>query len=94
MILGLQPAYSFAHDFDSDLYLLSKDPGAKSWKVIVHGKDGRKHSRSLEKFSPYPGCATHDGEAAWLVECFQPEKIEIQVPGQQAIFIKHPDREK
>ncbi|MBU1564716.1 MAG: hypothetical protein KJ630_03695 [Proteobacteria bacterium] len=81
---------AFEHDYDSNLFMLSKDPSAKNWKVIVHCRDGQKYVRSIEKFFAYPGCATHDGEAAWLVECFNPEKVEIQRPGLEAVIIRHP----
>ena len=81
----------FAHDYDSDLYMLSGDPDAKNWQVIVHCKDGKKHVSSIEKFVAYPGCTTHEGEAAWLVEYFKPDKIEIQRPGHKTMTIKHPD---
>ena len=33
----------FAHDYDSDLYMLSGDPDAKNWAVTVHCKNGKKH---------------------------------------------------
>ncbi len=82
---------SFAHDYDSDLYMLSGDPNAKNWTVIVHCKDGKKYVSQFEKFVAYPGCATHEGEAAWLVEYFKPEKIEIQRPGLKTAIISHPD---
>ena len=82
----------FAHDYDSDLYMLSKEPGAMNWTVTVHCKNGKKHLSSVEKFVAYPGCAAHKGEAAWLIEYFEPEKIEIQRPGQKTVSIRHPDR--
>ncbi len=83
---------SFEHDYDSDLYMLSKDPDARNWEVLVHCKDGEIHVSSIGKFVAYPGCATHEGEAAWLVEYFNPEKIEIQRPGLETVNIRHPDR--
>lgn len=89
MICGVD--VSFAHDYDSDLYMLSGDPDARKWTVIVHCKDGKKHASSIEKFTAYPGCATHEGEAAWPVDYFKPEKIEIQRPGLKTVILKHPD---
>jgi hypothetical protein len=83
---------SFAHDYDSDLYMLSKDRDAKTWKVIVHCEDGKQHVSSIEKFFAYPGCETHEGEAAWCVDYFDPLKIEIQRPGLKPVIIKHPDK--
>jgi hypothetical protein len=83
---------SFEHDYDSNLYMLSKDPDANNWTVIVHCKDGRKNVSSIEKFVPYPGCAIHENESAWYVEYFGPEKIEIQRSGRDSVYIKHPDR--
>ncbi len=59
--------FLFDYDFDSDLYMFSKDHDAKNWKIIVHCKGGQKHVPSIEKFAAYPGCATHEGEAAWSV---------------------------
>ena len=86
---------SFAYDYDCDLHMLSKDPDAKSWKVIVHCKDGEKHVALPCKFLPYPGCVTHEGEVAWLVEYFfHAEKIEIQRPGLENVIVRHPDTEK
>ena len=82
---------SFEHDYDSDLYMLSKDPDAMNWKVLVHCKDGKMYVSSIEKFVAYPGCSTHEGEAAWLVEYFNPEKIEIQRLGLETVSIRHPD---
>ncbi len=82
---------SFEHDYDSNLYMLSKDPDARNWKVIVHCRDGQKYVPSIEKFVAYPGCATHEGEAAWLVEYFNPEKIEIQRPSLETVIVRHPD---
>ncbi len=82
---------SFDYDFDSDLYILSKDPDAKSWTVIVHCGDGKSHMPPLEKFVPYPGTEVHEGEAAWLVDYFRAEKVEIQRPGQKSEFVSHPD---
>lgn len=82
---------SFEHDYDSNLYMLSKDPDARNWTVIVHCRDGKKYASSIEKFVPYPGCATHENESAWYVEYFEPEKIEIQRAGLATVFLKHPD---
>ena len=82
---------SFDYDYDSNLYMLTKDPDAENWKVIVHCRDGKKHVPSIEKFFAYPGCATHEGEAAWLIEYYKPEKIEIQLPSLKTEIIKHPD---
>lgn len=82
---------SFDYDFDSSLYMLSKDPDAASWKVIVHCKGGEKHFPQIEKFFPYPGCENHEGEAAWLVDYFKPEKIEIQRPKLKAVIFRYPD---
>ena len=82
---------SFAHDYDSDLYMLSKDPEAENWTVSVHSRDGAEHPSRLEKFVAYPGCDTHEGKAAWLVEYFEPEKIEIRRPGLRAVMVRHPD---
>ena len=81
---------SFEHDYDSTLYMLSRDPDAKNWKVIVHCKSGKKHVSSIEKFVPYPGCATHEGDVAWLVEYFNPEKIEIQMSDMKIVTIRYP----
>ena len=81
---------SFDYDYDSDLYMLSKDPDAENWKVIVHCRDGQKHILSLEKFCAYPGCATREGEAAWSIDYFKSEKIEIQRSGLGAVFVRHP----
>lgn len=83
---------SFHHDYDSDLYMLSKDPDAKNWKVIVHCKDGKQYVPTVGTFTPYPGCETHEGEAAWLVDYYKPEIIEIQRPGLEIVTIKHPDK--
>lgn len=83
---------SFAHDYDSDLYMLSKDPEAKNWKVIVHCKEGKQYAPPMEKFTAYPGCDTHEGEAAWLVDYYKPETIEVRRPGKKAVIVKHPDR--
>ncbi len=85
---------SFDYDYDSDLYMFSKDPDAKNWKVIVHCNNGQKKVPSIEKFVPYPGCKTHEGEAAWLVEYFNSDKIEIQRPSMKTVTIKHPDNGK
>jgi hypothetical protein len=85
---------TFEHDFDSNLYMISADPGARSWKVLVWCKGGRWHVPELEQFVPYPGCAAHEGEAAWNIEFFQPERIEIQMPGMAAVSFEHPDRQK
>ncbi len=82
---------SFEHDYDSNLYMLSKDSGARNWKVVVHCRDGQKYFPSIEKFVAYPGCATHEDEAAWLVEYFNPEKIEIQRLTLKTVSIRHPD---
>ncbi len=82
---------SFEHDYDANLYMLSKRPDAKNWRVIVHCRDGQKHVPSIEKFTAYPGSATHEGEAAWLVEYFNPEKIEIQRPRRKTVIVRHPD---
>jgi len=82
---------SFDYDYDSDLYMLSNDPEVENWKVIVHCRDGEKYVPSIEKFFAYPGCATHEGEAAWLIEYYKPVKIEIQRPGLETEIIKHPD---
>ena len=85
---------SFQHDYDSDLYMLSKDPDAKNWKVIIHCRKGQQHDSTMVKFFAYPGCATHEGEAAWLIDYFNPLKIEIQRPGLGTVTIRHPDRPK
>ena len=82
---------SFDYDYDSNLYMLSKAPGAKNWTVIVHCQDGRSHIPSLRKFTPYPGCETHEGEPAWFVDYFRAEKVEIQRPGLKSVFVSHPD---
>ena len=82
---------TFAHDYDSNLHMLSNNCDAKNWKVIVHCKDGQKHVPLIEKFIAYPGCATHEGKTAWLIEYFKPEKIEILRPSREAVVIKHPD---
>ncbi|MCP4425391.1 MAG: hypothetical protein GY803_12925 [Chloroflexi bacterium] len=82
---------SFHYDYDSDLYMLSKDPRAKNWTVIVHCKDGRSHTPALVKFTPYPGCETHEGEAAWLVDYYGAEKVEIKRPLRKSVFATHPD---
>ena len=84
---------SFDYDYDSNLYMLSKDHNAKYWKVIVHCGNGQKHLPSLEKFVAYPGCAPHEGEVAWLVDYFKPEKIEIQRPGLRTVIVRHPDQQ-
>lgn len=83
--------FMFDYDFDSNLYMLSKDPEAKNWKVIVHGKDGKKYVPSIEKFFAYPECPPHEGEAAWLVEYYSPTRIEIQQPGLETVSFKHPN---
>lgn len=81
---------SFEHDNDSNLYMISSDPDGNSWKVIVHCRDGRKYSPSVEKFFAYPGCKTHEGSATWMVDYFSPEKIEIQLPNNMKVIIEHP----
>lgn len=90
--MGSRIEVSFEHDYDSNLYMISKNPEAHDWEVIVHCRDGRKHVSPVEKFTAYPGCAEHLGEAAWYMEYFQPDKIEIRRPGKKGAFIKHPDR--
>lgn len=82
---------TFAHDYDSDLHMFSKDPDAENWKVIVHCKNEQQYYLSIVKFYAYPGCDTHEGETAWLVDYYQPEKIEIQRPGLETVIMKHPD---
>lgn len=82
---------SFKHDYDSNLYMLSKDPDAKNWTVIVHCRDGKKYVSSIEKFVAYPGCKTHEGEYAWYVDYFKPEKIEIRRTGLETVIVRHPD---
>ena len=82
---------SFDYDYDSDLYMLSKGLKAKNWMVIVHCKDGRSHTPSLEKFTPYPGCDPHEGAAAWLVDYYGAEKVEIKRPFRKPVFVTHPD---
>ncbi len=86
-----KPKVSFAHDYDSDLYMLSNATGAHDWTVIVHYDDGKTRTPRVEKFVPYPGTHAHDGEAAWMVECFRPKTIEIQRDGEKSVTIKHPD---
>ena len=83
---------SFDWDFDSDLYMLSKAPDAKNWKVIVHLKNGNVDVPSIETFSPYPGCPTHEGEAAWFVS-FHAERVEIQRPSLEPVIVRHPTME-
>lgn len=83
----------FAHDYDSDLYMFSTDPEARSWQVTLHGADGERRSLSVSKFRPYPGCDPHEGEAAWLVEGVCPQRIEITPPGKSPFFVDHPDLE-
>ena len=86
---------SFEYNYDCDLHMLSKDPGAKSWKVIVHCKDGEKHVELPCKFLPYPGCSINEGEVAWPIDYFgHAEKIKIQRPGLEDVIIRHPDTEK
>ena len=85
---------SFSHDYDSDLYMFSKDSDAKNWKVIVHCEDGKEHMPSVEKFIPYPGCDAHEGETAWMVDYYLPETIEIQKPGSKVVIIKYPNLAK
>ena len=82
---------SFEYDYDSNLYMLSKESGAENWTVIVHCGDGTKHLPKIEKFVAYPGCKTHEGEPAWLVDYFKPKKIEIQRPGLSGVMVRHPD---
>ena len=82
---------SFEHDSDSNLYLLSADPGANQWEVIVHCRDGKTHQPKIEKFYAYPGRARHEGEAAWLVDYLRPEKIEVRRPGHGTVMLRHPD---
>ncbi len=82
---------SFEHDYDSDLYMFSKDPKAKNWNVTVHCKDGKKYVPSISKFYAYPGCKTHEGEASWMVDYYKAEKIEIERPGKKTVILKHPD---
>lgn len=85
------PDIQFDYDFDSNLYMLSKDPDAINWEVTLYLGDNRKERLFPKKFSPYPGCEEHQGEAAWLVEGYRPKKIEILRPGMEPVFIEHPD---
>lgn len=81
----------FQHDFDSDLYMLTKEPSAANWQVIVHCSDGRKHTPAIENFSAYPGCETHENKVAWPVDYFLAEKIEIRRPGRKTVILRHPN---
>ena len=85
---------SFDYDYDSNLYMLSKDLGAKNWKVIVHCADGKKHVPPIEKFYAYPGCSTHEGEAAWSIEFYKAINIEIKRPGMETVIFRHPDSDE
>jgi hypothetical protein len=82
----------FEYDYDSNLYMLSKDADAGLWKVIVHCGDGKKYFPSIDKFVAYPGCAAHKSEAAWFVEYYKPEIIEIQRFDEKPLIVKHPDK--
>ncbi len=84
---------SFTYDYDSDHYLITKVKDAQSWSVIVHCKDGVKHTARVGKFCAYPGCDTHEDATAWCIEYFKAEKIEIQREGHKSIFINHPDKD-
>jgi hypothetical protein len=83
---------SFQHDYDSSLYMISRDPDAKNWTVMVHCQDGKIHTPAIERFIAYPGCETHEGATAWPVEYFRPKTIEIRRPDQKTVTIPHPDR--
>lgn len=84
----------FRHDYDSDLYMLSKDFDAKDWKVIIHCIDGEKHIVQPDEFLPYPGTTEVRGEISWCIERFGAQKIEIQRPGLEPLIIAHPDFER
>ncbi len=88
--MNYQIDVSFDYDFDSDLYMFSKAPDAKNWKVIVHVKNGDKKVPSIAKYSAYPGSPTHEGETAWSVDYFNAEKIEIQRANLESVFVRHP----
>lgn len=89
-LLGIE----FAHDYDSDLYMISGDANANQWKVTVCCENGKEYYPSVSKFYAYPGCETHEGKAAWLVEYYRPKEIKIQIKNQETVIIKHPDASK
>ncbi len=91
MLFKLQ--ISFAYDYDSDHYLISKAKDARSWQVIVHCKDAEQHTTKAGLFTPYPGCDTHEGATAWYIDYYGAEKIEIQREGHKPVFINHPDKD-
>ena len=82
---------TFDYDFDSSLYMLTKDPDARNWTVVVHCKNGDSHVTSPDKFSEYPGCETHESKIAWYVDYYEAEKVEIQRSGEHPVFIRHPN---
>jgi hypothetical protein len=82
---------SFDYDFDSNLYLLARNPEADTWTIIVDCEGGARYQPQIETFSAYPGCATHEGETAWLVDYFKAEKVHINRPGQETEVVLHPD---
>ena len=82
---------TFAHDYDSDLYMLSNAPDSKAWNVTIHCHDGEKKEPPRETFTPYPGCEEHRGETAWCVDYYNSEKIEIKVSEKETVIIEHPD---
>lgn len=90
--MSTPPNISFAHDYDLSLHMLSADPEARNWTVIVHCEGGNPHTSAMEKFVPCSGCGRRDGEAAWIIEYYKAEKIEIQRPGCEPVFIKHPEK--
>ena len=83
----------FRHDYDTVLFMLAKEPGAKDWKVFIHCKDGKKHILKPEKFLPYPGTTEFGNAISWCIERFGAEKIEIQRPGLEPLIIAHPEFE-
>jgi predicted TIM-barrel fold metal-dependent hydrolase len=82
---------TFAHDYDGDLFMFSKDDDAEDWKVFLHCRGGEARPVKPSKFSPYPGTDTHEGETAWLVDFFHAEQIEVRAPGREILHIPHPD---
>lgn len=84
----------FAHDSDSDLYMISSESNADQWRVTVYCGNGKEYNPMITKFTAYPGCETHEGKAAWLVDYYKPEKIEIKLPSSEIVIIRHPDTNK
>ena len=89
--MSTPPDISFAHDYDLCLYMLSPDPEARNWTVIVRCGDGKTYRPAIGRFVPCAGCSEREGEAAWSIEYYQAEKIEILRPGCEPVYIEHPE---